>query len=63
MYTADKRLDFVFANAGIGERANFYSHHDTGIEPPPPPPEMNAIVNMCLNGVIMTAWWRSITSA
>jgi NAD(P)-dependent dehydrogenase (short-subunit alcohol dehydrogenase family) len=56
VYTTEKRLDFVFANAGIGERANFYARHDTGIEPPPPPPEMNALVNVCLNGVIMTAW-------
>jgi len=56
IFVPEKRLDFVFANAGIGEKANFYVEHDTGIEPPPPPPEMLAIVNVCLNGVIMTAW-------
>lgn len=31
------RLDFVFANAGIAEKNNFYTRHDTGVDPPPEP--------------------------
>jgi NAD(P)-dependent dehydrogenase (short-subunit alcohol dehydrogenase family) len=36
-FTSNQRLDFVFANAGVMERGNFYEKHQTGDEPPPPP--------------------------
>ncbi|KXJ93404.1 hypothetical protein Micbo1qcDRAFT_194592 [Microdochium bolleyi] len=34
------RLDFVYANAGIAERGNFYGTHDTAGAAPPPPPDL-----------------------
>ncbi|OAL57414.1 NAD(P)-binding protein [Pyrenochaeta sp. DS3sAY3a] len=44
------RIDFVYANAGIVERDNFYEKHDLATPPPPPNPlsiEINfkAVVN------------------
>lgn len=56
IFQLEKRLDFVFANAGIGERATFYTVHDTGIEPPPECPELTKVVDVVLNGVINTAY-------
>jgi len=50
------RIDFVFANAGIAETANFYAYHDTGIEPPSDIPQMDAVVDICVKGVISTAY-------
>ena len=35
IFQADGRFNFVFANVGIAENTNFYTIHDTGIEPPP----------------------------
>lgn len=47
------RLDFVFANAGIAEQANFYANHDTGSDPPPEP---NLLVsNILYNAVVLTS--------
>ncbi|KAJ1329813.1 15-hydroxyprostaglandin dehydrogenase (NAD) [Microdochium nivale] len=40
------RLDFVYANAGIAERANFYAAHDTGSAPPPPPDLLVSKINL-----------------
>jgi NAD(P)-dependent dehydrogenase (short-subunit alcohol dehydrogenase family) len=51
-----RRIDFVFANAGIGERVNFYAKHDTGEDPPPQPEEWKRIVDICLTGVFSTAY-------
>ncbi|KAL6706986.1 hypothetical protein ACN47E_004936 [Coniothyrium glycines] len=35
-YNTARRLDFVYANAGIVERDNFYATHDLSVSPPPP---------------------------
>ena len=50
------RLDVFFANAGIGERMNFYERHDTGEDPPPQPSEWKRITDICLTGVFSTAY-------
>lgn len=47
------RLDFVFANAGIVERAGFYEASHTGLDPPPEPDFATFDVNLraCINTV------------
>jgi len=35
VFKANRRLDFVHANAGIIEKGDFFGAHDTGDEPPP----------------------------
>lgn len=53
-----KRLDFVFANAGIGDKMNFYapateSHPNLpGI--PPAPNEL--VIDICLNAMVYSAY-------
>jgi NAD(P)-dependent dehydrogenase (short-subunit alcohol dehydrogenase family) len=51
---SDGRLDFVFANAGIVERFNFYEEHPLG-KAPPPPPDLT-VVDINLKSVIHTSW-------
>ncbi|KAI1489641.1 hypothetical protein F5X96DRAFT_599395 [Biscogniauxia mediterranea] len=53
VFRAEKRLDFVFANAGVMEKGGFYARHDTG-SPPPPPDESCIDVN--LKGIVRTAY-------
>jgi NAD(P)-dependent dehydrogenase (short-subunit alcohol dehydrogenase family) len=51
-FNTSERLDFVYANAGIVERDNFYEKHDLS-KPPPPPNQLSidinfkAVVNTC----------------
>jgi NAD(P)-dependent dehydrogenase (short-subunit alcohol dehydrogenase family) len=53
-FLANRRIDFVFANAGIMERSNFYKAHNTGDEPPPP---MTTIVlDINTNAVVQTSY-------
>lgn len=53
VFKADGKLDFVFANAGIVERRNFYDiEPSTGTAPPEEPNLSSLTVN--LNGVINT---------
>lgn len=49
----NQRLDFVFANAGILERANFYVDTGRSIEPPPEMNMTSVDVNLkgCINSV------------
>lgn len=47
------RVDFVFANAGIVERDNFYEKHDLS-KPPPPPNQLSVDIN--LKAVINTCY-------
>jgi NAD(P)-dependent dehydrogenase (short-subunit alcohol dehydrogenase family) len=54
VFQASGRLDFVFANAGITEKTNFYATHDTGVDPPPEYDLM--CVQICLDSVIMTSY-------
>lgn len=53
VWETEKRLDFVFANAGIVERFSFYASHDTS--GPPPPPDLT-VVDINLKSVINTSW-------
>lgn len=48
-----QRLDFVYANAGIVERFNFYETHPAG-RPPPPPDQ--TVIDINLKAVINTSW-------
>ncbi|KAL4938768.1 hypothetical protein BDV06DRAFT_47173 [Aspergillus oleicola] len=59
-FSAHKRLDFVFANAGMIERFNFYEAHPTNfgdrvVAPPPPEPDLFS-VDADLKGVILTSY-------
>jgi NAD(P)-dependent dehydrogenase (short-subunit alcohol dehydrogenase family) len=47
------RLDFVYANAGIVERFNFYE--ETSLDAPPPPPNQLSI-DINLKAVVNTSW-------
>lgn len=53
IFDHDGRLDFVFANAGIVERFNFYGEHPQG-RPPPPPDQ--TVIDVNLKSVINTSW-------
>ncbi|KAF7187786.1 15-hydroxyprostaglandin dehydrogenase [NAD(+)] [Pseudocercospora fuligena] len=53
VYDHSSRLDFVFANAGIVERFNFYESHPVG-KPPPPPDQL--VIDLNLKSVINTVW-------
>jgi NAD(P)-dependent dehydrogenase (short-subunit alcohol dehydrogenase family) len=53
VFDTEGRLDFVFANAGIVERFNFYDSHPTG-KPPPPPDQ--TVIDINLKSVIDTVW-------
>lgn len=48
------RLDFVFANAGILEKGDFYQRHDVTLGPPPEPKDMSIEIN--LKGAIATSY-------
>jgi hypothetical protein len=52
--SSGKRLDFVFGNAGVIEKRNFYAKHNTGDEPPPTPDLLS--VDVDLKGVINTSY-------
>jgi len=57
-FQAHKRIDFVFANAGMIERVNFYDTHpiSTG-ETVAPPPEPDLLsIDADLKGVILTTY-------
>lgn len=47
------RLDFVYANAGIVERDNFYEEHPLD-SPPPPPNQLSIDINY--KSVVDTSW-------
>lgn len=57
------RLDFVFANAGVIEKTNFYarlpelssSSSSSSLEGPPEPPDLR-ILDADLNGVVLTSY-------
>lgn len=57
-FQAHKKLDFVFANAGMIERFNFYQSHPIGageMVAPPPEPDLLSI-DADLKGVILTTY-------
>lgn len=53
IFDTDGHLEFVFANAGIVERFNFYEPHPAG-KPPPPPDQ--TVIDINLKSVINTSW-------
>lgn len=57
-FQTHKRLDFVFANAGMIERFNFYECHPIGsgetVSPPPEPDLLS--IDADLKGVILTTY-------
>ncbi|KAI0152105.1 3-beta-hydroxysteroid dehydrogenase [Hypoxylon sp. NC0597] len=53
VFKAEGRLDFVFANAGVMERGNFFERHELS-SPPPEPDETSIDIN--LKGVIKTSY-------
>ncbi|KAF2470273.1 NAD(P)-binding protein [Lindgomyces ingoldianus] len=53
IYSQTSRLDFVFANAGIAEHANFFSPQT---DPPPPPKGLEPIVDINLKSVVTTCY-------
>lgn len=53
IHKAEGRLDFVFGNAGICERWNFYEKHDSN-GPPPKPDQLSVDINY--KSVIDTAY-------
>ncbi|KAF2013896.1 NAD(P)-binding protein [Aaosphaeria arxii CBS 175.79] len=52
-FKASGRLDFVYANAGIVERDNFYEKHDLS-KPPPEPNQLSVDINY--KSVVNTTW-------
>ncbi|KAG8158594.1 hypothetical protein KVR01_011716 [Diaporthe batatas] len=56
-YTQEgSRLDFVFANAGILEKGDFYARHDVAAAAGPPPEPRDMSVEINLKGVIATSY-------
>jgi NAD(P)-dependent dehydrogenase (short-subunit alcohol dehydrogenase family) len=53
VHKAENRLDFVFANAGIVERWNFYEEH-SGEGPPPEPDQLS--IDIDLKSVVSTTY-------
>lgn len=53
VFEKEGRIDFVFANAGVGEGQDFYGRHDTKGTEPPPPPNLSTI-DIDTSGAIAT---------
>ncbi|KAF2704211.1 3-beta-hydroxysteroid dehydrogenase [Pleomassaria siparia CBS 279.74] len=56
VYNKSRRIDFVFANAGIAEHANFFQETPVDQEPRLPIKGMHAIVDLNLKAVITTSY-------
>ncbi|KAJ5184279.1 hypothetical protein N7492_001895 [Penicillium capsulatum] len=55
-FREDDRLDFVFANAGVIERTNFYANHAESEDDSPPPDLDATTLEVDLKGVTYTAY-------
>lgn len=60
IFTKERRIDFVFANAGIAEHADFFSEktsesNSADDTPPPEPTGLHALVDINLKSVISTS--------
>ncbi len=53
VFKSEGRLDFVFANAGVVERWNFFGEHPAGV--PPPEPDL-LTVDINLKSVVTTSY-------
>ncbi|KAJ5709228.1 hypothetical protein N7493_010562 [Penicillium malachiteum] len=51
-----RSIDFVFANAGVIERTNFYAPHPVSEDATPPPEPDLLSIDADLKGVVLTAW-------
>ncbi|KAF2242178.1 NAD(P)-binding protein [Trematosphaeria pertusa] len=56
VYAKHNRLDFVFANAGIAEHANFFEPQEVDDDPVLPVKGLHAIVDINLKSVITTSY-------
>lgn len=60
VFQRHRRLDFVFANAGIIERTNFFENlpqqKPTDTEQVPPEPKDLRVIRVNLNGVVFTSY-------
>lgn len=60
VFQRHRRLDFVFANAGIIERTNFFENlpqqKPTDTEQVPPEPKGLQVISVNLNGVVFTSY-------
>jgi NAD(P)-dependent dehydrogenase (short-subunit alcohol dehydrogenase family) len=60
IFAQHQRIDFVFANAGIAERANFYEQSDDNDDEPVLPVKgMHALIDINLKSVITTTYLAS----
>ena len=50
------RLDFVFANAGIGDRMNFYAPATSLLANGAPAKPSELVIDICLNGMVYSAY-------
>lgn len=56
VFRENGRIDFVFANAGVIERTNFYANHTEPNNDSPPPELDPATLEIDLKGVVSTAY-------
>jgi NAD(P)-dependent dehydrogenase (short-subunit alcohol dehydrogenase family) len=56
VFDQHQRIDFVFANAGIAERANFYETNEEEDEPVLPVKGMHTLIDINLKSVITTTY-------
>jgi NAD(P)-dependent dehydrogenase (short-subunit alcohol dehydrogenase family) len=56
VYSKNNRLDFVFANAGIAEHANFFEEQDIDGDLKLPVKGLHALVDINLKSVITTSY-------
>lgn len=56
VFRENGRIDFVFANAGVIERTNFYANHTEPNNDSPPPELDPTTLEIDLKGVISTAY-------
>lgn len=50
------RLDFIFANAGIGDRMNFYAPAASLLPSGAPAKPNELVIDICLNGMVYSAY-------
>ena len=50
------RLDFVFANAGIGDRMNFYAPAESFLPNGAPAKPNELVIDICLNAMVYSAY-------
>ncbi len=51
-----RRLDFVFANAGVGDRMNFYAPAESFLPNGAPAKPNELVIDICLNAMVYSAY-------